>query len=274
MATPELIRDHYDSLALVYRAFWGDHIHHGLFEHGDETPHEAQSALLDYCLKLVRPAAGSAVLDAGCGHGATAVRLAREFGCQVVGLTISQKQACLARENAQRGGVQQRTLFLVQDAETYGYPCEQFDLVWTMESSEHFADKQRYFHSVTSALRPGGRLLLAAWTGSMDSARVRAVAAACLCPALWTVQQYREGIEDAGLQISRCEDLTAKVIPTWEICRQRAWAARAAVALLPRPAREFVKGIDLILAGYGSGELSYSVMSAIKPFAGSGECDG
>ena len=274
MVTPELIREHYDSLALVYRAFWGDHIHHGLFEHGDETPHEAQSALLDYCLKLVRPAAGSAVLDAGCGHGATAVRLACEFDCQVVGLTISQKQACLARENAERAGVQQRTLFLLQDAETYAYACKQFDLIWTMESSEHFADKQHYFHRVASALKPGGRLLLAAWTGSMDSARARAVARACLCPALWTAQQYRDGIEHAGLQILCCEDLTAKVIPTWEVCRQRARAARAAVALLPRPAREFVKGIDLILAGYGSGELSYSVISAIKPFAGSGECNG
>lgn len=274
MATPELIRDHYDSLALVYRAFWGDHIHHGLFEHGDETPQQAQGALVDYCLELVRPAVGSAVLDVGCGHGAPAVRLARELDCQVLGLTISEKQAYLARENAARARVQQRTRFLVQDAETYAYPHEEFDLVWTMESSEHFADKPRYLQNVAATLKPGGQLLLAAWTGSMESAGVRAVAAACLCPALWTAQEYCDAIAAAGLQLRSCEDLTAKVTRTWKVCSRRAQAARVAAALLPRPARDFVKGIELILAAYSSGELSYTILSAKKPGAGSGEGDG
>ena len=274
MATPELIRDHYDSLALIYRAFWGDHIHHGLFERGDETPQQAQSALVDYCLELVRPAPGAKVLDVGCGHGAPAVRLARELDCQVLGLTISEKQACLARENAARARVQQGTRFLVQDAERYAYPHEEFDLVWTMESSEHFADKQRYLHNTAATLKPGGQLLLAAWTGSMESAGVRAVASACLCPALWTAQEYCDAIAAAGLGLLSCEDLTAKVTPTWEVCSRRAHAARGAVALLPRPARDFVKGIELILAAYSSGELSYTVVSARKPQPGSGGRDG
>jgi tocopherol O-methyltransferase len=268
MATPELIRNHYDSLALVYRAFWGDHIHHGFFERGNETPRQAQNALLDHCLHLARPATGCFVLDVGCGHGATAVHLVREFGCQVVGLTISEKQALLARENARHAGVQQNTTFLVHDAESYVYPPAHFDLVWTMESSEHFADKRRYLQNVAGTLKPGGKLLLAAWSGSMDSAAVRAVAAACLCPALWTAEQYRVAVAAAGLQVLCCQDLTQKVARTWEICRQRARLARLAVSLLPRPAREFVQGIDLIVNAYAAGELKYAVMTAMKPLAG------
>ena len=243
MATSELIRAHYDSLALVYRAFWGDHIHHGLFERGNETPAQAQSALVDYCLELARPAAGSLVLDVGCGHGATAVGLARELECRVLGLTISEKQACLARENAARAGVQKQTLFLVQDAEIYEYPSCRFDLVWTMESSEHFRDKQHYFQNVATTLKPGGRLLLAAWTGSMESPCVRAVAGACLCPSLWTAEQYQAATTEAGLGVLCCKNLTTKVARTWQLCGQRARAARAAVCLLPRPARNFVDAI-------------------------------
>jgi hypothetical protein len=108
----------------------------------------------------------------------------------------------------------------------------------------------------------------------MEAASVRAVAAACLCPALWTSDQYRAAIAAAGLRLLRSEDLTAKVIPTWEICLRRARAARVAVALLPRPAREFVQAIDLIVAAYTAGELTYTVMSAEKPIPTPGDDHG
>ncbi len=263
MITTSAIREHYDSLALVYRSFWGDHIHHGLFVHEEETAEQAQINLLDYCIAQVNPGGGQ-VLDVGCGHGGTAIRLAKRCDCRVLGLTLSEKQARLARQNAKFAAVEQSATFFMQDAESYDYPPAAFDVVWTMESSEHFHDKEQYFRHVARTLRPGGRLLLAAWTGSMSHPRVREVARAFLCPALWTATQYRAAIEVAGLRVRSCEDLSRQVMRTWEICQRTAQAAKPVVDLLGEAARVFVSGIDSILEAYRSGELTYSVMVAEK----------
>jgi len=268
MASPSVtaaqVREHYDSLAFIYRTFWGDHIHHGLFLEGNESPEAAQVKMLDYCVALLDLRPGMKVLDVGCGHGGTLLYLARLLSCGGTGLTISPTQARLAREHAAKAGVGYRVNFEVGDADFFQFPTAAFDLVWTMESSEHFANKSRYFLNVARTIRPGGKLLLAAWTGSMDHPRPRQVARTFLCPELWSAEKYQSAIEFAGLQTLRCEDITKKVVRTWEICQQRARSAAAVVKLLPRAAREFVQGIDIILNAYDAGELTYTLLVAEK----------
>jgi tocopherol O-methyltransferase len=264
MATPAQVREHYDSLALIYQTFWGDHIHHGLFATGKESPVDAQVKMLEYGVGLLGLKGGEHVLDAGCGHGGTLLFLATAHGCAGTGLTLSPKQAKIATRNAANGGVGERIKFLVQDVGTYEFPPAAFDLVWAMESSEHFPDKPQALRNFASALRPGGQSLLAAWTGSMRSSRVAEVARAFLCPELWTAELYRATIASSGMKVTHCEDLSAQVIRTWEIGQQHARKAAPVVLLLPRAVREFVQGIDTILDAYRSGELTYTVITATK----------
>ncbi|MBI3821645.1 MAG: methyltransferase domain-containing protein, partial [Planctomycetes bacterium] len=168
------------------------------------------------------------------------------------------------RENANRAGVEGVVEFLVEDAESFPFPAERFDLVWTMESSEHFTDKPRYFRNVAHTIRPGGQMLLAAWTGSMRRPLIRRVAEAFLCPRLQTAEAYGGQIEEAGMKVELQTDLTPQVRRTWEICHERARAAGAVLPLLPKPVREFVEGIEVIREAYRTGELSYSVLAARK----------
>ncbi|HWR34996.1 MAG TPA: class I SAM-dependent methyltransferase [Clostridia bacterium] len=259
----ESVRRHYDQMAWVYRLFWGDHIHHGLFADGAMTASAAQLRLLDFCSQILelKPGGGTA-LDVGCGHGGTCLYLASRFGYQVTGFTLSPKQAHFARRKITNAGAQSVVEIRVADAERTDCGIETCDLVWVMESSEHFSDKAGFFTRVGRCLRPGGRLLVAAWTGSMCSLRVRAVAKNFVCPSLLTSQDYNSLITEAGLVPTRSVDLSAGVARTWDVCRRRAQAFRFLLPFLPSEVNHFSCAIPVIQEAYASGELTYSIIAA------------
>jgi len=259
---PQQIREHYDRFAWAYRLYWGEHIHHGLFTTGNETPRQAQELLLRYCAQRAGVKPGMRAVDVGCGHGGTARFLAKEYSCNVLGLTISEIQFNLARKLS--NGSASLLQFELADAESYAFPAGEFDLVWNMESAEHFFDKAGYFGRVVNALKPGGRLMVAAWTGSMQHELIRNIAQVFLCPELLTTEEYGRAIESAGLKIMFSEQLMAEVAPTWDICSRHVHAAGPLLSFLPQEFREFAEGIELMREGYSSGQLVYSVIVAEK----------
>jgi tocopherol O-methyltransferase len=259
------VRDHYDSFAWAYRFYWGDHLHHGLFRSGREQPREAQEALLRYCAARAGLRPGSNIADVGCGHGGTARFFASEYACTVLGLTISQAQLKLASKLSRSIREPGSVLFELADAEAYPFPPSHFDLVWNMESLGHFFRKEDYFAKVAAALKPGGRFLLADWTGSMEHTLVRQIAEAFLCPDLFTAEQYRQQLQSAGMTVVCWETLAGEVARTWDICAERLRTTGWLLALLPRRFRAFQKGVELMREGFRSGQLDYTVLVAEKP---------
>ncbi|MBA2408238.1 MAG: hypothetical protein H0V62_00115, partial [Gammaproteobacteria bacterium] len=49
---------HYDELDLFYREIWGEHVHHGLWRGGNETPEQATLALVQRVAELARIVSG------------------------------------------------------------------------------------------------------------------------------------------------------------------------------------------------------------------------
>jgi tocopherol O-methyltransferase len=255
------IRGHYDEFAWIYRVCWGHHIHHGWFANGQGNRQKAQELLLHHCAELAGVRRGMRVADVGCGHGGTARFLAKEYECSVFGLTLSEKQLRIARRLSRS---HHRVEFQLGDAEHHPFPNAEFDLVWNMESSEHFFDKAAYFRKVAATLRPGGTLLLAAWTGTMDDALIKSIAEAFLCPQLQTAEQYCEQIAGAGLRVVSSENRAREVAHTWDICARYVRFCRPIVPLLPARYRQFGQGVELMREGYRSGRLTYSIIVGRK----------
>jgi tocopherol O-methyltransferase len=258
------IREHYDDFSWVYRLYWGEHIHHGIFPSGNETQRHAQDLLLRRCAEMADLGPGMKVADVGCGHGATARFLAREYGCQVLGLTISPVQFKAAVQGARSLPDPAGVSFELADAEQYSFTASSLDVVWNMESSEHFFDKTAYFQKAAAALKPGGRLMLAAWTGSMQHQLIREIARVFLCPELLTTEQYSAEIQTAGLNVLQAEEIGPLVARTWDLCAAHARLAAPLLLALPEKFRSFAQGIELMREGFRCGLLNYSIVVAGK----------
>ena len=125
----------------------------------DEPLESAQERKLETICRKLALTDGERVLDVGCGWGSFAVHAATRHGVRVVGITLSEPQARLARERAAAAGVADRVEIRVADyRELRG---ERFDAIASIGMVEHVGGAQldAYAASLAGLLHRGGRLL-------------------------------------------------------------------------------------------------------------------
>jgi cyclopropane fatty-acyl-phospholipid synthase-like methyltransferase len=99
------------------------------------------------------------VLDAGCGMCGPAVDIASHVpGVQIVGLTVSRRQAVAAAALIAQSGLSGRVHVVHADYHRPPFPDRSFDVVLFFESIGYADDLGRLFPAIRRVLRPGGRL--------------------------------------------------------------------------------------------------------------------
>jgi len=263
------IRFHYDLSTLFYRLLWGEHIHHGLWD-ASESPELAQRQLIDRVAGLVDMQPDQRVLDVGCGMGGSSIHLARNYGVQVTGVTLSGLQRRWAQVSSTIRGAGRKTEFLRADAEAVDFPSGAFDVVWSVECTEHLFDKPRFFRRAARWLKPGGRMSICAWLAGdslgTDEARQKVfdVCEGFLCPSLGTRDEYVQWMTDAGLKVRHVHDWTDQVAETWEICRRRVRRTGMRWLAWPvdRTTVRFLDHFDTILDAYRTRAMGYGCFIA------------
>lgn len=270
--TSRAIRRHYDLATPFYRLLWGPHIHHGLWD-GDESPNQAQRNLTEQLASEAAIQPGDSVLDVGCGMGGSSIHLAKRLGCRMHGLTLSPVQRWWATFSAFLQRVRDRVRFECRDAEQASFPNDTFDIIWSIECTEHLFNKPAFFRRAEKWLKPGGRMAICAWLAadpphSQGMAHdVRAVCEKFLCPSLGSVGDYVAWLEDAGLSMIACHDWTHRVVRTWEICARRIerTGVRRLAGLAGRDMSEFANHFETIRQAFLSGAMKYGCFVAQKP---------
>ena len=158
---------HYDELDAFYRELWGEHVHHGYWQTGRESPEEAAVQLVERVAEAAGIRTGSTVCDVGCGYGATARWLAETYQAEVTGVTVSPHQHRYAEAQAVAGGPS--PTYLLHDWLDTSLPSAAFDAVLFVESLAHMDDKKHALGAAHHVLRSDGRLVACVWLAAPDA---------------------------------------------------------------------------------------------------------
>ena len=160
------IAAHYD-LGNDFYALWLDRsmtYSSALFEGDAVQPlAAAQAAKYRRILERLAPRPGDHILEIGCGWGALAEMAARDFGCRVTGLTLSEEQHAYAEARMHRAGVADRVDIAFRD---YRDERGSYDHVVSIEMYEAVGERfwPTYFGAIGKRLKPGGRAMVQAIT--------------------------------------------------------------------------------------------------------------
>jgi len=114
----------------------------------------------DVLLDAAALSAGEAVLDVGCGCGATTLAAARAVAPgPVTGADLSAPMLGVARERGAGSGV----TFVEADAQTHAFGPGRFDAVISRFGTMFFDDPAAAFANLASAAAAGGRLCIVTW---------------------------------------------------------------------------------------------------------------
>jgi len=157
----EAVRYHYDVGNAFFALFLDESMTYScaIFSKGAQTLEDAQRVKRELVAGKLELAPGMRVLDVGCGWGSFAIHAAREHGVEVLGITLSEPQAQLAREKVAQAGVEDQVEIRVADYRRL--PRSSFDAIASIGMSEHVGERQIdvYAQTLFGLLRPGGVLL-------------------------------------------------------------------------------------------------------------------
>jgi cyclopropane fatty-acyl-phospholipid synthase-like methyltransferase len=273
-ASPQLVNRYYALCIPFYREFLGDHWHTGFYAREGAIGPPDQLRMEAVVAESAALAAGTRVLDVGCGVGGPACHLARSTGAHLRGLTPNEAQLDIARASAARQGLKGRVRFDLGEASELPYPDASFDAVLFFESPCHFPDRPRFFAEAWRVLRRGGRLAGEDWLlaeQAPEPARSQwggRIAATWAIPGLGTVASYAQQMAHAGFRVDLARDMREEMALLRGFVTQPADrdAIRAEMDHTADPIRKLVmEGVLVLGEAAERGAFTVGRFLAVKP---------
>jgi arsenite methyltransferase len=172
-----------------------------------ESFHPGGLRLTQELASLLSLSPTSVVLDVASGTGTTALFLAEQFGCRVIGIDLSEQNVLDASVAVAARGLSRLVDFRLADAEALPFDAASFDAILCECAFCTFPSKQTAAHEFERVLKPGGRVGISDITKdgtSLPALEGLLAWIACIGDAQ-PLQSYAEWLSATGLHIIHAE---------------------------------------------------------------------
>jgi cyclopropane-fatty-acyl-phospholipid synthase len=227
VASRKNVSHHYDLSNELYRRFLDTDMQYSCayFERPDMTLEEAQEAKKALIGRKLLIEPGMKTLDIGSGWGGLSMTLAKDFGAQMTGVTLSTEQLALAKERAEKAGLADKTDFRLTD---YRDLDEKFDRIVSVGMLEHVGapNFRTSFETIAKLLDEDGVALVHSIGKMHGPGATNAFTQKYIFPGGYIpgLSEIVTAIEQAGLWITDVEILRLHYAETCRIWRERFMA--------------------------------------------------
>lgn len=275
-ALNERIKTFYDDSSQLWIERWGEHMHHGHYGADGTVKKDRLQAQEDMIRKLLNWAEIRKirkVLDLGCGVGGSSRYMARTFGAEAKGVTLSPVQAGIAQKYNVEQNFKDKVHISVQDMMSLER-IAQYDLVWSMESAEHIDNKAALMQLCFDSLIPGGKLIMATWcireegSGYTEKEKwlLTQISKHYHLPPMVSIDKLHLFALNAGFKHVKSADWSPAVAPFWKAVIKSALTFKGIQGLL-RSGWGTIKGawaMQYMQRGYRMGLIKFGVIQAHK----------
>ena len=184
-----------------------------------KTLEEAQKNKINHIVKKLDIKQGQKILEVGCGWGGMAFEIAKQKGCEVLGISLSKNQINYCKKKAKDLGLDNQVSFKLAD---YREIQGKYDRIYSVGMFEHVGKKfyKAFFESMNKLLKDDGIFLLHT-IGVVDKPSPpnkfinKYIFPGGVCPSF---SQIIEPIEKTGLIVADTETLIRhydKTLESW-----------------------------------------------------------
>ncbi|KAI1408032.1 S-adenosyl-L-methionine-dependent methyltransferase [Hypoxylon sp. FL1857] len=263
---------------LGYRLLLGGTRHFGYWDHDTYWPFPLSKGLRNMEDKLAEALAlptGSRVLDAGCGVGHVALRMAKTHGLRVEGIDIVDHHVAKAQRNFERSGLPESAIKARKmDYHNLESLADQsFDGVYTMETFVHATDPKAVLANFYRVLAPGGRLVMFEYDHNTLEGSPQDIAAAMVKVNKYAAMPtnaishpgvFKQMLEDSGFEDIVVRDYSDNIRPVTRIFFLLGIIPYFIVRILGLE-RYFINTVAGVESYRGHGHWHYVAISATKP---------
>ncbi|KAK3370842.1 S-adenosyl-L-methionine-dependent methyltransferase [Lasiosphaeria ovina] len=274
------LQTYYHSLEsrIGYRLLLGGTRHFGYWNRDTYWPLPLSTSLRAMEDKLAEALAlprGAHVLDAGCGVGHVALRMAQVHGLRISGIDIIDHHITKARRNIKRSGLLNNAITVrkMDYHHLESLPDESLDGAYTMETFVHATDPEAVLAGFYRLLRPGGRVAHFEYDHDFVDSAPEDMAA-----SMRKINQYaamptnhrshpgvfKQMLEEAGFEDVVVRDFSENIKPMTRLLFVLAIVPYVFVRLLGLE-RYFINTIAGVESYRGRGRWRYVAITATKP---------